>query len=901
MAYNLQSLITIIQRILNPEESLWIVEGNTPQLQSLLQKAESLFHILEKSSLTNIPINLESRIIDVSYKAEDIIESNMVRQMLSTPQGSRLTFFTPNLHRVIQLLDFATEKVVKHVEGKAHSTGLSSSHDLSPHVQQTMQQLQSVKLEEVDEIKMPVAVPLSSSKNNLVGVDADMLQLKDRLTNMQTKLEIIPITGMGGIGKSTLARNLYDDPLIISHFYYRGWAAISQLHNMRDILLSLLRRPNEKIDDELNGCNEDELKDILYKRLFGRKYMIVLDDIWSTKFWDEIRMYLPNNNNGSRVVITTRESNVAQYVVNSKSLHHNLQLLNKAASWDLLRQTVFGEEDCPLELQGIGTMIATECEGLPLAIHVIGGLLSKVERSKDVWEQISTDVKASIVKSDERFSNILSLSYNNLPIYLKPCLLYMGAFPEDNEIKGSRLISLWIAEGFVKSNGDKSLEEEAKDYLKLLVERNLLLVTRKKSNWKAMSYSIHDLLRDLCIRKANEEKFSHVKDSMRRVSVESSCEMDDVCASPQLMSLARSFICTSDKINISPVFGILRLVRALDVMGMLLEKFPKEILQLVNLRYLAINCSSGLPDEISRLHNLHTLICPHFMPYVPSELWEMYELRHIRFKRTIMKFGKIKFDLKKLQTLSTMWITPKLISSGCFEGIPNIIKMGIYYEDSPNIEVDLSHLHKLEILHCESKLDKDGSRFLHKLRFPSNLRKLTLRGCVVFRSLCATLCTLPNLEVLRIVECVFEREEEKEAEEEEEEEEAEEEEEEEAEKEEEEEAEAKAEEEEEWEATGGEFRSLLFLQLESLNLVHWKADETNFPKLQRLFVARCHKLEEIPNAMGDIPTLQEIGIYECGASIVASAQQILKVQREEYDNFDLKLYIRWNPKGPTST
>ena len=138
----------------------------------------------------------------------------------------------------------------------------------------------------------------------------------------------------------------------------------------------------------------------------------------------------------------------------------------------------------------------------------------------------------------------------------------------------------------MKSNGDNSLEEEAEDYLKVLVERNLLLVTRKKSNGKAMSYSIHDLLRDLCIRKANEDKFSNVKNSMRRVSVESSYEMEDLCASPQLMSLARSFICTNGKI-ISPIFCILRLVRVLDVMSMVLEEFPKEILQLVNLRYLA--------------------------------------------------------------------------------------------------------------------------------------------------------------------------------------------------------------------------------------------------------------------------------------------------------------------------
>ncbi|XP_047947904.1 putative late blight resistance protein homolog R1B-16 [Salvia hispanica] len=870
MAYNLQSLITILEGILNPQQSLWNVDRNKPQLQSLLHKAESLLHILEKSSLTNIPSNLESQIRDVSYKAEDIIETRMVSSKLMQDRISKfeqvvsnpvsLAFHTSDLQQVTQDLDLVMEQVVKLMQGRtATSSNLASfSHG---DVQQAIQQQESVKLVEVDEIKMTADAPLSSSKSNLVGVDADILQLKDRLTNMQSKLEIIPITGMGGIGKSTLAQNLYDDQLIITHFDYRGWAAISQLPNMRDILLSLLRRPDDKIDDELNGCNENELKDILYKRLFGRRYMIVLDDIWTTKFWDGIRMYFPNNSNGSRIVITTRESNVAQHIVNSKSLHHNLQLLNKAASWDLLRQTVFGEEDCPLELQEIGTKIVSECGGLPLAIHVTGGILSKIERSIDAWEHLSIDVKASIVKSEEQFSNILSWSYNHLPIHLKPCFLYMGIFSEDHEIKGSRLTSIWIAEGFVKSNGDKSLEEKAKDYLNVLVERNLLFVAKKKANRKALSYSMHDLLRDLCIRKANEEKFLHVEDYMRRVSVESSYDMEDVCASPQLMSFARSFICTNDKINISPVFGILRLVRVLDVTSMLLEEFPEEILQLVNLRYLAINCSSGLPDGISRLHNLQTLICPHFMPYVPSELWDMHELIHIKFKETVFKIRNIKFDLKKLQTLYTVRVTPKLISSGFFERIPNIIKLGICYGDSPNIVVDLGHLYKLEILHCLSELDKDGSRFLQKLRFPSNLKNLTLGGCVVFRSLLTTLCTLPNLEVLRIVKCVFERE-------------------------------GEAEEEEEWEATeGGEFHSLLFLQLDSLNLVHWKADETNFPKLRKLFVFGCYKLDEIPSAIGDIPTLQDIMIVNCGDSVMASAQQIQKVQQEEYDNFDLKVFI----------
>ncbi|XP_042038739.1 putative late blight resistance protein homolog R1A-4 [Salvia splendens] len=331
MAYNLQSLITILQQILHPEQTRWTFDHNKPQLESLLEKAESLLQqILEKSSPNNVIESLESRIRYAAYKAEDVIESCMVHQMLSTPQGVDkslvlFSFFTPyleqviqqldlqqDLERVTQELDFAMEQVVKLMEG----TAVLGGSGLRPDVQQAAQKLESVKLMEVEEKKMRTRAPFSSSKNDLVGVDDELLHLKDRLTNMGTKMEIISIVGMGGTGKSTLARNLYDDPLIISHFDYRGWATISHDPIIREVVWSLLHGPNKKIRDELIECNIDELKTNLYKRLLGRRYMIVLDDTWSTKVWDEIRMCFPDDNNGSRIVLTTRMTDLARYVSN---------------------------------------------------------------------------------------------------------------------------------------------------------------------------------------------------------------------------------------------------------------------------------------------------------------------------------------------------------------------------------------------------------------------------------------------------------------------------------------------------------------------------------------------------------------------------------------------------------
>ncbi|KAL1548172.1 putative late blight resistance protein R1A-10 [Salvia divinorum] len=198
MSYNLQSLITILQQILNPQQSLWIVDLNKPQLHSLLEKAESLLRILEKSSFTNMA-SLESRIRDLSYEAEDIIESHMVHQMLSNPKKVKFTFFTPHLEQVMQQLHSATEQLLFMAEktSTSSSSAASLSHHLTSDVQQATRQLESVKL--VEENKRLAGAPFLRSKNDLVGVDEDLLQLKDRLTNMQSKLEIIPITGMGGI------------------------------------------------------------------------------------------------------------------------------------------------------------------------------------------------------------------------------------------------------------------------------------------------------------------------------------------------------------------------------------------------------------------------------------------------------------------------------------------------------------------------------------------------------------------------------------------------------------------------------------------------------------------------------------------------------------------------------
>ncbi|XP_057780730.1 putative late blight resistance protein homolog R1A-10 [Salvia miltiorrhiza] len=860
MAYNLQSLITILHGILDPEQTRWNLGREKPQLQSLLEKASYLQQqILEKTPLLSKIPSLECQIRDVANEAEDIVESHMVRRIFSMHESYMLE----------QLFSMPEEE----------------EEDTTPDVLLVTQKLDSVieqvvKLVEVETNKKPTGSSVSgaSFSSVVVGVDEDLMQLKDRLIGMQSKLEVLPIVGMGGIGKTTLARKLYQDPLILDHFSYLAWTTISQDYNMRSILLSLLRCITGS-DYEHEG--DGELKDILYRSLCGRRYMIVLDDIWSTTFWDEIRMYFPDYNNGSRIVITTRESDVAKYADSEIQHHHQVQLLSESQSWDLLSQIVFGKEDWPHELQGIGKKISSDCSGLPLAINVIGGLLSKVERLKDVWENIGNDVRAAIAESDKQFLNILSLSYNHLPIHLKPCFLYMAAFPEDYEIDHLRLICMLVAEGFVKSNGDKSLEEEAEDYLKSLVERNLVSVITSYSWYgKAETYNMHDLLRDLCIRKADDEKLLHVKNStfsnqLRRVSIHTSYGMeDDEYASSSEMSLVRSFLLLIElDRNVLPMVFTLRLLRVLDLLEMRKIEFPEEILQLVNLRYLGIDCKSLPRSGISRLCNLQTLIAWLRDGSCPAELWEMSELRHLimlgaylRIEDDYMK----KIVQKKLQTIRTVMLSRLVIRRGFLESIPNIKSLEIWYkvEGSSGMSdvVDLSHLHKLQTLTWRSSVFR--KYYPHVPKFPSTLKKLNLDRCVITPAATTALCALPNLEVLKIEYCTFKSNETEE------------------------EVEEEEEANEEWEiAEGDEFNSLQFLLLVGLKLVRWRADETNFPRLRHLFIRGCRKLEEIPARIGEIPTLQLIHLERCSGSAVASARQIQDEQQSEYENYQLQLRI----------
>ncbi|KAL0417236.1 UNVERIFIED_CONTAM: putative disease resistance RPP8-like protein 2 [Sesamum latifolium] len=678
---------------------------------------------------------------------------------------------------------------------------------------------------------------------------------------------------MGGIGKTTLAANVYGDPLIEYHFDARAWITLSQVYNVPDILLQVLNSLR-KLSDTMLHQSEDELSEHVHKTLCGRRYLIVMDDVWSTKAWDDFRRYFPDNKNGSRIILTTRRERVAIYA-GSSSLLHYMNLLSDRKSWELLCAKVFGEECCPAQFMETGMEFAFRCNGLPLAIVVIGGLLSKVKRTPGEWKNVLHKLRYSANDEDTCF-DILLLSYNHLPQHLKACFLYMGVFPQDTKIYVSQVIKLWVAEGFLKPNRSKTLEEVAEKCILELAERNLISVSSKgkeRHYYTNKIISIHDRPRDLCIRQAQEVKFLHVMNgddartreginNQRRLSLYPDIPVVDAfflcinvwtkfydghssfverlknlrysCFS---LLLVRSLVYTGRYSIPSDLYAGFLLLRVLHIPQVLFFEFPMEILQLCNLRYLAFSYHGEVPESISNLRNLQTLMffpllknyapCPRPLPLA---IWSMPCLRHLKFHvwylsdfPSLLPGWKTYVFLENLQTLSE--VSASFCTKEVLQEIPNLKKLGIWMEtwdQAPFYINNLVCLQKLEVLKCsvrsfpiptEQVFPLLNDAFLQKLAFPIGLKELTLRGCRIPWKDMTIVGSLPNLERLKLRDYAFLGP--------------------------------------EWEPTEGEFVRVNFLYIDGSDLVQWRADSIHFPILRHLIIENCLRLEAVPSSIGE--------------------------------------------------
>ncbi|KAL2226263.1 putative late blight resistance protein homolog R1A-10 [Sesamum indicum] len=858
----LRSLSHVLTNLQHPAR-LHRLHVDTNRIQSLQETVQFLLDFLDAHSqrISEEIGVLGRQIADAAAEAEEVVDRHVVDQLRFRSEEeshcmAALSSFSQDIDKLTGQLDSLTKELTKVVKEEWAVDA------------QEEQCIVSVP------VKSPEVLPSSGKKTIMVGFDEDLEQILDKLTRDEPDLHILPIVGMGGIGKTTLAQNIFDHPYTVHYFPKRIWLTISQECSVRELLSSLLDNGKEQESNQTLA----ELGQRLYQSLFGERYLIVMDDVWSVEAWNDLKLFFPNNSKGSRVMLTTRESSLAKSLGSQES--YLLDFPNEENSWNLFYQETFAQKDCPYpELEEIGKNIAKSCNGLPLTIVVLGGLLANSNMTREYWESVAKDVSTFRTSKDyEGCLKILSLSYNNLPVYLKPCFLYMSVFPEDSKICVSRLTRLWIAEGFLKPIRGKSLEEVAEKYLRDLIDRNLILSLEFKIDGKLKECGIHDLLRDLCLTEYEKEHFIYAPKVQRvdACSVKDMCfmcglgtslqriDLNEVHDGSQLTSLASVLVCNTCK-NTYPSLNKARVVRTrlVKILGR-----PREVESLhpTSLRYLQmvdVTLYEFLyPSTIALLWNQQTFEIFSFPPYskisLPYVMWDMPQLQHfIGSAHFILPKEATTQDFDIMKNLHTLFGMRNFrCTEEVLRRIPNLNKLGIYYDKENEIEwtyyclYNLVRLQKLESLSIEAY-----NLRLENLTFPTLLKELCLKGCnIPWEKIMTVGSLLPNLGKLVVESNYFE--------------------------------------EHEWNQVEGDFPRLKFLKISnSHHLTRWRAENIHFPNLEILFIEFMLNLEEIPAIIGDIITLHSIYFKSCEGPVIDLAKQIVEEQQRTYGNEILQLYI----------
>uniref|UniRef100_J3NAG7 NB-ARC domain-containing protein n=1 Tax=Oryza brachyantha TaxID=4533 RepID=J3NAG7_ORYBR len=614
----------------------------------------------------------------------------------------------------------------------------------------------------------------SLHEDDLVGVDGNINLLHRWITtdDMRRKVIMLHGGGMGGLGKTALAANVYNKEK--ANFECYAWVSISQAYTMMDVLKRL---NTELYSREAKNSSVSDNIDDLGHRLEGflndRKYLIVFDDVWEPATVDELLRALVPNDRGSRVLMTTRIHGVAHHALSDMRIE--IQPLSPDDSLMLFQKTAFPREDntIPAELTTLVDELVGKCKGIPLAIVSVGRLLRDNTEAefRRIHNQLDWELNNNRNTQDVR--NILYLSYIYLPTYLKNCFLYCSLFPENYHFKRKKLIRWWIAEGFVEKRGGRTMEKVAEDYLKELVYWKMLQLVRSNSFDRIKIIKMHGLVRELAVDMCQKECFGVVYNDKAMIHGESPGEKDerrivihrinwDVDPDnlgahvTQKISGAhhiRSLILEEDNRTpqartLVPVVVKCRYVSVLELSGLSIDNVPNAIGDLFNLRHLGLRGSKVkvLPSSIERLSNLLTLdLTGSELQELPRGIVKLTKLRHLFAEKVSDKYGRdlrcrtgvripngIGMEkLRELQTLQAL----ELRNEGSLRHLKEMRQMrslritgvrGSYCEALCVSLSQMKMLSNLDIIASDSEEFLQLSNNLNPL--PADLEKLSLRG-----------------------------------------------------------------------------------------------------------------------------------------------------------------------------
>ncbi|PQM33181.1 disease resistance protein RPM1 [Prunus yedoensis var. nudiflora] len=522
-------------------------------------------------------------------------------------------------------------------------------------------------------------------EDELVGIEGDKNMLMGWLMNEEQHQTAVSVVRMGGSGKTTLVARAFTNEVVKRHFECYAWITISQSYVIEDLLRRLIKEfhkaRKEEVPADMNTMSYNELLEILVNYLETKKYLVVFDDVWDVHLWEKIRFSFPDKQLGSRVMLTTRREDIASYSFGVENHVHKIQPLEKSDAWVLFSMKAFSSypnKSCSPELLPLARALVEKCEGLPLAIVALSGLMSS-KKSLTEWSNVYNSLNWHLTNNSllEPMKSILLLSFNDLPYRLKQCFLYFSLFPEDKVISTGRLIKLWIAEGFVERVKGVTPEEVAKSYLMELIFRNMLQEMYREYQ---PGCKMHDLLREIALSIAEKEKFCTVHDGSETMEETGVLRLSIQTTNGEIgsrigMSRLRSFLvfvtgASSSSFSKTLPFD-LTLLRVLDLEDVPIDNLP-ELTHLFNLKYLNLRGTpiKELLESIAQLCNLQTLdICFTNIEALTRRISKLLNLRHLLMGRIISN------KLLGVRIPSSISQMKKLQSLGFFESEGNNIRL----------------------------------------------------------------------------------------------------------------------------------------------------------------------------------------------------------------------------------
>ncbi|XP_021833298.1 disease resistance protein RPM1-like [Prunus avium] len=602
-------------------------------------------------------------------------------------------------------------------------------------------------------------------EDELVGIERKKQLLMNWLMNGEQQQTLISVVGMGGSGKTTLVAKTFNDERVKKQFHCCAWLSVSQTYAIDDLLRSLIKQFHEarmeKVPADMNSMTYRELLQVLVNYLESKRYMVVLDDVWDIKLWKEMRIALPNTQFGSRIMLTTRREDVASYSFGVQSHIHHIQPLEKNDAWALFSSKAFSSyqnKSCPPDLQSLAKELVEKCDGLPLAVVALGGLMSSKKSLE--WIKVYNSLNWHLTNHPllEPVKSILLFSFDDLPYPLKYCFLYCSLFPEDYLIRRKRLIRLWIAEGFVEDVKGATSEEVAESYLMELIFRSMLHVVLRNESGRPKACKMHDLMRELALSKSEKEKFGAVHDGkevmdevqVRRLSTQTTggeIKLGTGMAQLRTFLVFVTDMSSSSSSNTLP--SGFKLLRVLDLGYVPIDILPKEFAYLFNLRYLNLRGTplKKLPESIGKLRNLQTLdIRDSKIEVLPSGISKLQNLRHLIMYRYTEEPNDFRYPrgfryvigtrspsnictLKKLQVLTSVELEGNIVR--LVGNMTQLRRIGITNVKERD-EMDLcASIQKMKLLHQLVLKTSDEEEVLRTNTLcspPPHLRRVILVG-----------------------------------------------------------------------------------------------------------------------------------------------------------------------------